>query len=76
MSAISTNNNSHLLQSVLSDPKLLRSFETYLHRINAHQNLLFIEAMSQLRYDYSKTPEIALRRYTYSCFHRDHSQQQ
>ena len=64
MSAISTN-NSHLLQSVLSDPKLLRSFETYLHRINAHQNLLFIEAMSQLRYDYSKTPEVALKRYLY-----------
>lgn len=62
---MSATTNSQLLQSVLSDPRLLRSFESYLHRINAHQNLLFIEAMSQLRYDYSKTPEIALRRYLF-----------
>ena len=55
-----------LLQDVLSDPRLLRSFESYLRRINAHENLLFVEAMSQLRYESdSSNREIALNRYIY-----------
>ncbi|KAI7856029.1 hypothetical protein BDC45DRAFT_549318 [Circinella umbellata] len=52
-----------LLQDVLSDPRLLRSFESFLRRISAHENLLFIEAMSQLRYENdSSNREIALNR--------------
>ncbi|KAI9497800.1 hypothetical protein BDB00DRAFT_916219 [Zychaea mexicana] len=54
---------SSLLQDVLSDPRLLRSFESYLRRCGAHENLLFIEAMSQLRYESdSSNREIALNR--------------
>ncbi|KAI7858498.1 hypothetical protein BDC45DRAFT_498490 [Circinella umbellata] len=43
-----------LIQNVLSDPKLLASFEAYLRRNDTHylsHNLLFIEAMSQLRHE-------------------------
>lgn len=53
-----------LLHDVLSEPKLLHSFESYLRQIHAHENLLFIEAISQMRYDNSFTNfEVALNRY-------------
>ncbi|KAI9313217.1 hypothetical protein BX666DRAFT_1980726 [Dichotomocladium elegans] len=61
----------HVLQNVLSDPKLLRSFESYLRRIDAHQYLLFAETMSQLRYDYSKSPEVVLKRIHMTFFTPD-----
>ncbi|KAI8145842.1 hypothetical protein BJV82DRAFT_554763 [Fennellomyces sp. T-0311] len=54
---------SSLLQDVLSDPRLLRSFESYLRRTSSHENLLFIEAMAQLRYENdSSSREVALHR--------------
>ncbi|KAI7872825.1 hypothetical protein BDF14DRAFT_1960819 [Spinellus fusiger] len=39
------------LQHILSSPQLLSSFESYLQSIEAHENLLFIEAISQLRHE-------------------------
>ncbi|KAL0093770.1 alternative NADP(H) dehydrogenase [Phycomyces blakesleeanus] len=39
------------LQQILSTPNLLASFEIYLQRMEAHENLLFIEALSQLRHE-------------------------
>lgn len=42
---------SFLLQRVLADPKLLKDFEYFLGRTWCHENLLFIEAMSQLRHE-------------------------
>ncbi|CAO3626459.1 unnamed protein product [Cunninghamella echinulata] len=38
------------LNEVLASPTLLNPFETYLSSINAHENLLFVEAISQLKY--------------------------
>ncbi|CAO3617466.1 unnamed protein product [Cunninghamella blakesleeana] len=37
------------LNEILSTPSLLTTFESYLRQINAHHNLLFIEAISQLK---------------------------
>ena len=55
-----------LIQNVLSDPKLLASFEAYLLHNDTHHlghNLLFMEAMSQLRHENdSKTIESMLHR--------------
>ncbi|KAI9322529.1 hypothetical protein BX666DRAFT_2109025 [Dichotomocladium elegans] len=60
---MSTPSHNNLLQDVLSKPKMLRSFESYLRRVNAHENLLFIEAMAQLRHDHNSTNfEVALNR--------------
>ncbi|KAI8344174.1 hypothetical protein BC941DRAFT_407966 [Chlamydoabsidia padenii] len=42
---------SFLLQRVLADPKLLNDFEHFLGRTWCHENLLFIEAMAQLRHE-------------------------
>jgi hypothetical protein len=39
------------LQQVLKDPILLNSFETYLIQNWSQENLLFIEAMNQLRHE-------------------------
>ncbi|KAF7722196.1 hypothetical protein EC973_003550 [Apophysomyces ossiformis] len=39
------------LQDIITDPKLLRAFDKYLQQTQSHQNLLFIEAMSQLRHE-------------------------
>ncbi|CAO3642813.1 unnamed protein product [Cunninghamella echinulata] len=47
----STPTFSFLLQRVLADPKLLNDFEKYLCRTWCHENLLFIEAMNQLRHE-------------------------
>lgn len=39
------------LNEVLRDPKLIKSFEVFLTRNWAQENLLFIEAMNQLRHE-------------------------
>lgn len=39
------------LQQVLKDPILLNSFETYLIQNWSQENLLFIEAMNQLKHE-------------------------
>lgn len=54
------------LHEILKDPILLGSFETYLTKSWAQENLLFIEAMNQLRHDVvgtSKDAEEIFRRY-------------
>jgi hypothetical protein len=43
------------LQQVLKDPILLNSFETYLVQNWSQENLLFIEAMNQLRHESAGT---------------------
>lgn len=44
------------LDEVLKDPMLLAAFEDYLTQTWSQENLLFIEAMNQLRHE-SGTPE-------------------
>lgn len=39
------------LGEVLADPKLLAAFESFLRHTWSHENLLFIEAMAQLRHE-------------------------
>lgn len=46
------------LHEVMKDPVLLSSFETYLSQNFAHENLLFIEAMNQLRHEPGSSSEI------------------
>ncbi|CEP19547.1 hypothetical protein [Parasitella parasitica] len=41
------------LHQVLSSPEQLAFFESYLQNIHAHENLLFIEALSELRHESS-----------------------
>ncbi|KAI8088774.1 uncharacterized protein BX664DRAFT_279352 [Halteromyces radiatus] len=54
---------SFLLQRVLSDPKLLCDFEQFLGQTWCHENLLFIEAMSQLRHEENqRSIELSLQR--------------
>lgn len=43
------------LQQVLKDPILLSSFESYLTQSWSQENLLFIEAMNQLRHEELET---------------------
>lgn len=54
------------LNEILQDPILLGSFESYLTKSWAQENLLFIEAMNQLRHDAvetSKDVEEIFKRY-------------
>lgn len=56
------------LHQVLEDPTLLGSFESYLTKSWSQENLLFIEAMNQLRHDSIGTSEDAeqmFRRYVF-----------
>ncbi|KAG0167927.1 hypothetical protein DFQ30_005515 [Apophysomyces sp. BC1015] len=46
-----TTDNHHRLYEILSSPQLLALFEEYLQRVQAHENLLFVEALSQLRHE-------------------------
>jgi hypothetical protein len=56
-------NTSYTLQQVLSNPKLLCSFEAFLRQTWSHENLLFIEALSQLKHENdSKIAEASLHR--------------
>lgn len=56
-------NSSYTLHQVLSNPKLLCSFEAFLRQTWSHENLLFIEALSQLKHeDDSKAAEASLHR--------------
>ncbi|GAN02637.1 pyridine nucleotidedisulfide oxidoreductase domain containing protein [Mucor ambiguus] len=41
------------LHDILSSPEQLAFFQTYLQKIHAHESLLFIEALSELRHDTS-----------------------
>ncbi|KAI8639862.1 hypothetical protein BD408DRAFT_391541 [Parasitella parasitica] len=41
------------LHQILSSPEQLAFFQTYLQNIHAHENLLFIEALSELRHETS-----------------------
>lgn len=52
-STISTleNDENRRLNDILSSPEQLAYFETYLQGIHAHENLLFIEALSELRHE-------------------------
>jgi hypothetical protein len=45
------------LEQVLKDPILLNSFENYLTQNFAQENLLFIEAMNQLRYEHGSSQD-------------------
>lgn len=61
---------SFLLQRVLADPKLLNDFEHFLGRTWCHENLLFIEAMAQLRHEENqRNVEHSLHRLVHS-FHQ------
>ncbi|CAO3685146.1 unnamed protein product [Rhizopus stolonifer] len=54
---------SYNLHQVLSNPKLLCSFEAFLRQNLSHENLLFIEALGQLKHeDNPKAAEVALHR--------------
>ncbi|KAG1139507.1 hypothetical protein G6F37_009713 [Rhizopus arrhizus] len=56
-------NTSYTLQQVLSNPKLLCSFEAFLRQTWSHENLLFIEALGQLKHENdSKIAEASLHR--------------
>ncbi|KAF7728505.1 hypothetical protein EC973_006058 [Apophysomyces ossiformis] len=46
-----TTDKSDRLHEILSSPQLLALFEEYLQRVQAHENLLFVEALSQLRHE-------------------------
>lgn len=62
---------SFLLQRVLADPKLLNDFEHFLGRTWCHENLLFIEAMAQLRHEENqRNIEHSLHRLVNSFHHR------
>ncbi|KAI9256279.1 hypothetical protein BY458DRAFT_519562 [Sporodiniella umbellata] len=53
----------YTLQQVLSNPKLLCSFEAFLRESWSHENLLFIEALTQLKHEHDpKAAEAALHR--------------
>lgn len=41
------------LHDILSTPEQLAFFQTYLQNIHAHESLLFIEALSELRHESS-----------------------
>jgi hypothetical protein len=43
--------NGYTLHQVLSNPKLLCAFECFLRQTWSHENLLFIEALSQLKHE-------------------------
>jgi hypothetical protein len=51
------------LEQILKDPTRLISFETYLKSKMAQENLLFIEAVNQLRYGAPEHVEEILLRY-------------
>lgn len=50
------------LNDILKDPMLLMSFEKYLKSHMSQENLLFIEAVNQLRYGASEYVEETLLR--------------
>lgn len=55
--------STYTLQQVLSNPKLLCSFEAFLRETWSHENLLFIEALTQLKHEHDpKSAEAALHR--------------
>ncbi|PHZ12835.1 FAD/NAD(P)-binding domain-containing protein [Rhizopus microsporus ATCC 52813] len=59
----STCSNNYTLHQVLSNPKLLCAFECFLRQTWSHENLLFIEAMTQLKHEESpKAVEASLHR--------------
>lgn len=52
------------LNEILSSPQQLAFFQTYLQKICAHENLLFIEALSELKHETSlKEIEAIVHRY-------------
>jgi hypothetical protein len=53
LSTISTFDNEEYkrLNDILAIPEQLAFFQTFLQNIHAHENLLFIEALSQLRHE-------------------------
>ncbi|KAI9271325.1 hypothetical protein BY458DRAFT_555693 [Sporodiniella umbellata] len=56
-------NTSYNLHQVLSNPKLLCSFEAFLRQNVSHENLLFVEALTQLKHeDDPKSAESSLHR--------------
>ncbi|KAI7888571.1 uncharacterized protein EV154DRAFT_425564 [Mucor mucedo] len=57
------NDENRRLHNILSSPEQLAYFETYLQGIHAHENLLFIEALSELQHEkISKNIEIIVHR--------------
>jgi hypothetical protein len=52
------------LYEILSYPQQLAYFQLYLQNIHAHENLLFMEAMSELRHEqYSEHLDAIVHRY-------------
>lgn len=65
ISTISTFDNEEYkrLHDILASPEQLAYFEIYLQGIHAHENLLFIEALSELRHEkISKNIETIIHR--------------
>ncbi|KAI8637350.1 hypothetical protein BD408DRAFT_424716 [Parasitella parasitica] len=59
----SISSTQYTLNQVLSNPKLLCAFECFLRQTWSHENLLFIEAITQLKHETNaKTVEITLHR--------------
>lgn len=58
----------YTLNKVLSNPKLLCAFECFLRQTWSHENLLFIEATTQLKHESDpKAVEATLHRYDITC---------
>jgi hypothetical protein len=52
------------LNDILAAPEQLAFFQTFLQNIHAHENLLFIEALSQLRHEKTASNiELIVNRY-------------
>lgn len=48
---VEENDENKRLDYILSCPQQLACFQAYLQEIHAHENLLFIEALSELRHE-------------------------
>lgn len=64
--SFTTSSTEYTLSKVLADPKLLCAFECFLRQTWSHENLLFIEAITQLKHEKDpKAVEATLHRYNH-----------